>query len=77
LSPTLSLGTVLTVSSALLVFVLLFVRGTFGKFGLLFMAIAIMAALSSELLSRLVFLKKGAKSKKKVRKSRKKVRKTP
>ena len=61
----LSLGNLLTVGGGILVFVLLFVRGSFGKFGFLFLALTAFVALGYGLLSRLIFWKKGQKPRKK------------
>ena len=49
----------------ILVFVLLFVRGSFGKFGFLFLALTAFVALGYGLLSRLIFWKKGQNPRKK------------
>ena len=66
-SPTASLGTALTVGSGILLFVLLFARGSFGKFGLLFLAVTVLLLVAVELVLRLILKKINRKGAKKVK----------
>ncbi len=74
-SPTASLGTGLTVGGSVLLFVLLLARGSFGKFGLLFLVANIALLLSAELTVFLILKKFRRTSAKKSEKSCKKKQK--
>lgn len=75
-TPTPSLGTGLTVGGAITLFVLLLARGSFGKFGLLFLALTVAVFALSTLAARLVLKKFREKSLKKVKNRAKKCEKS-
>ena len=76
LKPSPSLGTVLTVGGVILLFILLFARGSFGKFGFLFFGITSVLAAGLSLASRLILAKVSKNPSKKAKKVRK-IRKNP
>lgn len=74
-APSASLGTGLVVGGMLTLFVLILVRGSFGKFGLLFLSLAIVLYLLFEVGAAFILKKIASKGEKKVKNWAKKVKK--
>lgn len=59
--PSASLGTALTVGGVILIFILLFSRGSFGKMGLVFFLLGVLLAAVLEIVSHVILVKKTEK----------------